>query len=88
MTRDGVLLSRHENEISGTTDVAAHPEFAARRTVKRVDGAAVEVKIAQRPGGARTAKAAHDDVASTPALSARRQRRAAAVKSVLARDDE
>ena len=42
MTRDGVLLSRHENEISGTTDVAAHPEFAARRTVKRVDGAAVE----------------------------------------------
>ena len=65
-----------------------------RRVLKRtdatatVDGAAVEVKIAQRPGGARTAKAAHDDVASTPALSARRQRRAAAVKSVLARDDE
>ncbi|MEW9571818.1 glycerophosphodiester phosphodiesterase family protein [Rhodanobacter sp. Si-c] len=42
MTRDGVLLSRHENEISGTTDVAAHPEFAARRTAKRVDGVAVE----------------------------------------------
>jgi len=42
MTRDGVLVSRHENEISGTTDVAAHAEFAARRTVKRVDGVAVE----------------------------------------------
>lgn len=42
MTRDGVLLSRHENEISGTTDVAAHPEFAARRTTKRVDGVTVE----------------------------------------------
>ena len=25
MTRDGVLIARHENEIGGTTDVAAHP---------------------------------------------------------------
>jgi glycerophosphoryl diester phosphodiesterase len=38
-TRDGVLVLRHENEISGTTDVASRPEFAARRTTKRVDGA-------------------------------------------------
>ncbi|MGH3813719.1 MAG: glycerophosphodiester phosphodiesterase family protein, partial [Pseudonocardiaceae bacterium] len=37
-TRDGVLVARHENEISGTTDVAAHPEFADRRTTKTVDG--------------------------------------------------
>lgn len=37
-TRDGVLVVRHENEISGTTDVAEHPEFADRRTTKRVDG--------------------------------------------------
>lgn len=37
-TRDGVLVLRHENEISGTTDVAAHPEFASRRTTKRIDG--------------------------------------------------
>ena len=37
-TRDGVLVVRHENEISGTTDVADHPEFAARRTTKRIDG--------------------------------------------------
>ncbi|WP_309712199.1 glycerophosphodiester phosphodiesterase family protein [Pseudolysinimonas sp.] len=37
-TRDGVLVLRHENEISGTTDVAAHPEFADRRATKRVDG--------------------------------------------------
>jgi len=42
MTRDGVLVARHENEISGTTDVAARAEFAARRAVKRVDGVAVE----------------------------------------------
>ena len=38
ITRDGVLVARHENEISGTTDVADHPEFAARKTTKTVDG--------------------------------------------------
>ena len=38
VTRDGVLVVRHENEISGTTDVAAHPEYADRRTTKTVDG--------------------------------------------------
>ncbi|MEW9550751.1 glycerophosphodiester phosphodiesterase family protein [Nonomuraea sp. NPDC050783] len=37
-TKDHVLVARHENEISGTTDVAAHPEFAGRRTTKTVDG--------------------------------------------------
>jgi glycerophosphoryl diester phosphodiesterase len=37
-TRDGVLIARHENEISGTTDVAEHPEFASRRTTKTIDG--------------------------------------------------
>jgi glycerophosphoryl diester phosphodiesterase len=37
-TKDGVLVLRHENEISGTTDVASHPEFAARRATKRIDG--------------------------------------------------
>ncbi len=37
-TRDGELVARHENEISGTTDVAEHPEFADRRTTKTIDG--------------------------------------------------
>ncbi|WP_205708568.1 glycerophosphodiester phosphodiesterase family protein [Kineococcus siccus] len=37
-TSDGVLVVRHENEISGTTDVATHPEFADRKTTKTVDG--------------------------------------------------
>jgi glycerophosphoryl diester phosphodiesterase len=37
-TSDGVLVARHENEISGTTDVAEHPEFADRRTTKTIDG--------------------------------------------------
>lgn len=40
-TKDGVLIARHENEISGTTDVADHPEFADRKTTKIIDGAAV-----------------------------------------------
>ena len=38
ITKDGVLVVRHENEISGTTDVAQHPEFAERHTSKRIDG--------------------------------------------------
>ena len=37
-TKDGILVVRHENEISGTTDVATRPEFADRKTTKRVDG--------------------------------------------------
>lgn len=37
-TRDGVLVLRHENEISGTTDVADRPEFASRRTTREIDG--------------------------------------------------
>jgi glycerophosphoryl diester phosphodiesterase len=40
-TKDRVLVARHENEISATTDVAAHPEFAGRRTTKTIDGAAI-----------------------------------------------
>ncbi|MFC9126644.1 glycerophosphodiester phosphodiesterase family protein [Streptomyces sp. NPDC057099] len=40
-TKDHVLVVRHENEISQTTDVAGHPEFADRRTTKTVDGRAV-----------------------------------------------
>ncbi len=38
LTRDGVLVARHENEISETTDVADHPEFADRKATKRIDG--------------------------------------------------
>jgi glycerophosphoryl diester phosphodiesterase len=38
MTKDHVLVCRHENEISQTTNVADRPEFAERRTAKTVDG--------------------------------------------------
>lgn len=38
ITKDGVLVVRHEPEISGTTDVAQRPEFASRKTTKSLDG--------------------------------------------------
>ena len=38
LTKDGVLVARHENEISETTDVADRGEFAARKTTKTIDG--------------------------------------------------
>lgn len=41
LTRDGVLVARHENEIGVTTNVADHPEFASRHATKDVDGRTV-----------------------------------------------
>jgi len=38
LTKDGVLVARHENEISETTDVADKAEFADRKTSKTIDG--------------------------------------------------
>lgn len=38
MTKDHVLVCRHENEISQTTNVSTRPEFADRRKAKTVDG--------------------------------------------------
>ncbi|PKV84713.1 glycerophosphodiester phosphodiesterase [Streptomyces sp. TLI_146] len=40
-TKDGHLVCRHENDITATTDVADHPEFAARKATKTVDGVSV-----------------------------------------------
>ncbi len=40
-TKDGVLVARHENEISGTTDVASRAEFRTRQITKTIDGVAV-----------------------------------------------
>ncbi len=39
-TKDGALIARHEPNITGTTDVASHPEFASRKTTRMVDGVA------------------------------------------------
>lgn len=41
VTKDGVLVARHENEISGTTNVASATQFASRKTTKTIDGVAV-----------------------------------------------
>jgi glycerophosphoryl diester phosphodiesterase len=38
LTKDGVFVARHENDITATTDVADHPEFAARHATKVIDG--------------------------------------------------
>jgi glycerophosphoryl diester phosphodiesterase len=44
-TKDGVLVARHENEISGTTDVATRPEFAHLQTTKTIDGTPISVGL-------------------------------------------
>ena len=38
VTKDLVLVARHENELSDTTDVASRPEFESRRRTKEIDG--------------------------------------------------
>lgn len=41
LTKDGVLVDRHENALGGTTDVASRPEFADRKATKTIDGVKV-----------------------------------------------
>ncbi|KRE21128.1 glycerophosphodiester phosphodiesterase family protein [Agromyces sp. Soil535] len=74
-TRDGVLVLRHENEISGTTDVAGRPEFASKRTTREVDGKPITgwftedftwaelstLRARERLGALRQASASFDD---------------------------
>jgi len=38
LTKDDIFVARHENDITDTTDVSKHPEFADRKTVKVIDG--------------------------------------------------
>ncbi|HEY8605259.1 glycerophosphodiester phosphodiesterase family protein [Tsuneonella suprasediminis] len=38
VTKDGVLVARHENDLTETTDVADHSDFASRRRAKEIDG--------------------------------------------------
>lgn len=42
MTRDGQLVSRHDNELGLTTDVARHAEFASRKRTQMVDGSSLD----------------------------------------------
>ena len=74
VTKDGVLVVRHENEIGRTTNVAGHPEFAGRRTTRTIDGRCVTgwftedftlaelktLRAVERLGAARPESQAHD----------------------------
>jgi glycerophosphoryl diester phosphodiesterase len=42
VSKDGILIARHEPMLSGTTDVAERPEFASRKVKRNVDGVEVE----------------------------------------------
>jgi glycerophosphoryl diester phosphodiesterase len=42
VTKDGVLVARHEPMIGDTTDVADRPEFANRKRVRKLDGVDVD----------------------------------------------
>ncbi|HEY2048012.1 MAG TPA: glycerophosphodiester phosphodiesterase family protein [Caulobacteraceae bacterium] len=37
-TKDGVLIARRDDELSGDTNVASHPEYAERRTTRVIEG--------------------------------------------------
>ena len=79
-TLDGVLVCRHENEISGTTDVAAHPVFADRKITKIVAGTAVSgwfvedftyaelrtLRAVERMPGLRAGNTAYDGLEEIP----------------------
>ncbi len=83
MTRDGVFVARHENEISETTDVADRPEFADRRTTKTIDGEQITgwftedftlaelrtLRARERLPELRPASAAHDGEFAIPTLA-------------------
>jgi glycerophosphoryl diester phosphodiesterase len=82
-TKDGVLVARHENEISGTTDVASKPEFASRKTTKVIDGVSTTgwftedftlaelrtLRAKERLPAIRPANAAYDGKYQIPTLS-------------------
>ena len=82
ITKDGALVARHENEISETTDIASHPEFADRRVEKSIDrrpvtGWFVEdftlaelktLRVRERIPDVRPANAAYDGQFRVPTL--------------------
>jgi glycerophosphoryl diester phosphodiesterase len=82
-TKDGVLVARHENEISGTTDVSTKPAFAGRRTTKTIDGVPVTgwftedftlaelrtLRAKERLPQIRTASTAYDGLYQIPTLA-------------------
>lgn len=81
-TADGVLVARHENELSRTTDVAGRRRFADRRTIKVIDGVPYDgwftedltleelksLRAVERLPGLRPGSATHDGVEEVPTL--------------------
>jgi glycerophosphoryl diester phosphodiesterase len=83
VTKDLVLVARHENELSDTTDVAQRPEFAERRRGKEVDGELVNgwfaedftlaelrtLRAKERVPGIRPGNARYDGLYQVPTLA-------------------
>lgn len=82
-TKDGVLIARHESEISATTDVARRPEFAHLRSSRTIDGVELagwfaedftlaEIKLlsaSERMSSLRPASAEHDGRYGIPSFN-------------------
>ena len=83
VTSDLVLVARHENELSGTTDVASRPEFEDRRRTKNIEGQQVAgwfaedftlaelrtLRARERVGNIRPASAAYDGLYQIPTFT-------------------
>lgn len=82
-TKDLVLVARHENELSGTTDVATREEFEDRRRDKTIDGQKVAgwfaedftlaelrtLRVKERIPALRPANARYDGLYQIPTLA-------------------
>jgi glycerophosphoryl diester phosphodiesterase len=83
VTKDLVLVARHENELSDTTDVGDRPEFANRRRAKEIDGQLTNgwfaedftlaelrtLRAKERVPGIRPANARYDGLYQIPTLA-------------------
>jgi len=94
LARPGAVDAVAQSCFSETSTLGLRIRDERRRTLVRdevgcaVGGVALSVKVATRPGGERTAKAAHDEVSGTPGLAARRRTRAAGEARALGDADE
>jgi len=83
VTKDLQLVARHENELSGTTDVASREEFEDRRRTKNVEGQQVAgwfsedftlaelrtLRVRERVGNIRPASAAYNGLYQIPTFA-------------------
>ncbi len=83
VTKDLVLVARHDTEIGGVTDVASHDEFASRRRTKDLDGKSVNgwfaedftlaelrtLRAKERLPGVRPANARYDGLWQIPTFA-------------------